>query len=146
MLTNSSFLLIYKPIFRRVPRMGRVWLTHAHIQAFQTPPTVNVTRPKWPSWASPITKACRPRPSQRAVFIQTCVMWAFTRLFSKYITRACGANFHAPFTRPQTKPRALNTASTPPNLLQQVPKIRLCGTLSNMQLGMNDCAMYKRGA
>jgi hypothetical protein len=46
----------------------------------------------------------------------------FTRLPSQYITRACGVNFHAPFTHPQTKPRALNTASTPPKLLQQIPK------------------------
>jgi hypothetical protein len=59
---------------------------------------------------------------KRALFIQTCVMWVFTRLFSKNITRTCGVNSRAVFTHPQTKSRALNTAPTPPNPLQQVPK------------------------
>jgi hypothetical protein len=65
-------------------------------------------------------------------------MWVSTRLFSKYITHACGVNFHAPFTHPQTKPRALNTASAPPNPLQQVKKkVLLSGLVNNMQLGMS---------
>jgi hypothetical protein len=55
-------------------------------------------------------------------------------------------NCHAPFTHLQTKAAALSTASTPPNPIQQVPKTRLCGTLSNMQLGMSAWAMPKRGA
>ena len=38
------------------------------------------------------------------------------------ITRASGVNFRALFTHPQTKPRALNTAPTPPNPLQNPPK------------------------
>jgi hypothetical protein len=38
MFTKSSFLLIYKPNSRRVPRVGRVWLAQAHTQGFETPP------------------------------------------------------------------------------------------------------------
>jgi hypothetical protein len=45
----------------------------------------------------------------------------FTRLLSKSITGACGVNFRALCTHPQTKFRALNTAPTPPTPLQQVP-------------------------
>jgi hypothetical protein len=70
----------------------------------------------------------------------------FARLLSKSITRASSLNFRALFTHQQTKPRALNTAPTPPSPLQKAPKIRSCGTYSNMQLGMSACAMPGRGA
>jgi hypothetical protein len=56
------------------------------------------------------------------MFIQTCVMCVFARLPSKNITRASGVNFRALFPHPQTKPRALNMAPTPPNPLQKAPK------------------------
>jgi hypothetical protein len=46
----------------------------------------------------------------------------FARLLSKNITRASGVNFRALFTNPQTKPRALNTAPTPTNQLQNASK------------------------
>jgi hypothetical protein len=46
----------------------------------------------------------------------------FYSLAFQNITRACGVDSRAPFTHPQTKPRALNTAPAPPNLLQQAPK------------------------
>jgi hypothetical protein len=49
-------------------------------------------------------------------------MCIFARLLSKNIARACGVIFRAPFTHPQTKPRALKTASTPPNPLEKVTK------------------------
>jgi hypothetical protein len=49
-------------------------------------------------------------------------MCVIARLLSKNITRASGVNFRALFTHPQTKPRALNTASTPPNPLQKAPQ------------------------
>jgi hypothetical protein len=62
----------------------------------------------------------------------------FTRLFSKYISRACGATFYALFTNPQTKPRALKTASTPPNPPPtSQKKLKLRGSMSNMQLGVS---------
>jgi hypothetical protein len=64
-------------------------------------------------------------------------MCIFARLLSKNITRASGVNFRALFTNPLKKPRALNTAPTPPNPLKKAPKIRLCGTQINMQLGMS---------
>jgi hypothetical protein len=57
------------------------------------------------------------------MFIQTCVMCVFARLLSKIFTRASGVNFFALFTHPQTKPRALNTASTPPTLLNRAHTI-----------------------
>jgi hypothetical protein len=78
-------------------------------------------RPKRPSWTSPLTKVNPPAYLQRAVFIQTCVMWVFTRLLSKNIARACGVNSLTLFIHLETKPRALNTAPTHPNPLQQVP-------------------------
>jgi hypothetical protein len=56
------------------------------------------------------------------MFIETCAMCVFARLLSKKITRAIGVNFRALFTHPQAKPRALNTASTPPHPLQTAPK------------------------
>jgi hypothetical protein len=49
-------------------------------------------------------------------------MWVFTRMLSKYITRTSGVNFRALLTHPQTKPRVLNTAPTPPTPLNQVPQ------------------------
>jgi hypothetical protein len=73
-------------------------------------------------------------------------MWFFTRLLSKFIIRAYGVNFHAPFTHPQTKPPAFNTALTPPNPLQKVKKIELSGSLGSIQLGMSAYAMPNRGA
>jgi hypothetical protein len=127
MFTNSLFLLNYKPNSRRVPRLGRVWLAQAHTTLF------NVMHPKRLSWTSPLPKANRPR-LVAACNVETSVMWVFTRLLFKYITRACGVNFRALFTHPQTKPRQLNTAPTPPNPLQQVPKIRLCGTMNNFDM------------
>jgi hypothetical protein len=66
-------------------------------------------RPNRPSWTLPLTKANRPR------LFTVCVAYSNLRnvglylLVSKYITRACGVNFHAPFTHPPTIPRALNT-------------------------------------
>jgi hypothetical protein len=94
---------------------------HMHIQAFQTPPSTRCVpngrvgpRPS----PKPITLACL----QRALFIQTCVKCVFARWLSKNSTRACGVNFRALFTHPQTKPRALNTAPTPPNPLQKAPQ------------------------
>jgi hypothetical protein len=82
--------------------------------------TVNAVRPKVPHRPSPnpIANAYL----HRAMFIQTCVMWVYACLLSKCITRACGVNFSALFTRPETKTRASNTAPTPPNPLQHVPK------------------------
>jgi hypothetical protein len=56
------------------------------------------------------------------MFIQTCVMCVFARLLSKNITTACGVNFRALLTHPQTKPRALNTAPTLPNPIQKAPQ------------------------
>jgi hypothetical protein len=41
----------------------------------------------------------------------------FRSLAFQKVTRAIGVNFRALFTHPQTKPRALNTAPTPPNPL-----------------------------
>jgi hypothetical protein len=46
----------------------------------------------------------------------------FCSLAFQKITLANGVNFRALFTHPQTKPRAWNTASTPPNPLQKPPK------------------------
>jgi hypothetical protein len=43
-------------------------------------------------------------------------MCVLARLLSNNITRASGVNFPALFTHPQTKPRALNTAPTPPKI------------------------------
>jgi hypothetical protein len=62
-------------------------------------------------------------------------MCVFARLLSNNITRASGVNFHALFTHPQTKPRALNTAPTPPNPLQKGPQKH--GYVEHMQLGMS---------
>jgi hypothetical protein len=65
-------------------------------------------------------------------------MCVFARLLYKNITRASGVNFRAQFTDPQTKPRALNTSPTPPNPHPKSPqKYFLCGTHSDMQLGMS---------
>jgi hypothetical protein len=115
-----SFLLIFDPNSRRVPRVGRVWLAQAHTQTFQTPPSTSCVpngqvgpRPT----PKPIALACL----RRAMFIQTCAMCVFARLLSKNITRACGVSFRVLFTHPQTKPRTLNTVPTPPNPLQKVP-------------------------
>jgi hypothetical protein len=121
MLTNSSFLLIYKPNSRCVPRVGRVLLAQAHTQAFQTPPSTLCFA----------FGQVGPRPSPKPIalaylhpeiLISTCVMWVSIRLFFRHITRACGVNFHYPSTHPQIKPCALNAASTLPNPLQQVPE------------------------
>jgi hypothetical protein len=96
--------------------------------------TVHVMRPKRPSWTSPLTTASRPRlftacrdsPKLRHV--------VFYSLDFQKNTRAYGVNFRALFTHTQTTPRALNTSPTP---LNKSPKIRLCGTLRNMQLGLS---------
>jgi hypothetical protein len=121
MFTKSSFLLIFEPNSRRVPRVGRVWLAQAHTQAFQTTlstccaPNGQVgPRPS----PKPIALACL----QRAVFTQTCAMCFSARLLSKNIYRASDVNFRALFTHPQTKPRALSTAPAPPNPLQKAPQ------------------------
>jgi hypothetical protein len=37
MFIISSFLLIYKPNYRRGPRVRLVWLAQPHSKAFQTP-------------------------------------------------------------------------------------------------------------
>jgi hypothetical protein len=128
--TNFSFPLICKRDSQRVPRVGRMWLAQAHAQALHRAPSTRCV----PN--GQVGLRLSPKPIalaylQRAQFIQTCVMWVFTCLLSRYITRAFGVNF------PQTKPRALNTARTPPNQLQKSSNIRLCGALSNMQLGMS---------
>jgi hypothetical protein len=70
----------------------------------------------------PSLKPIAPAYLQLAMFIQTSVMWAFTRLPSSDFTRACGVNSLAPFTHPQTKSHTLITAPTPPNPLQQARK------------------------
>jgi hypothetical protein len=70
----------------------------------------------------------------------------FCSLAFQIITRASGVNFRALFTHPQTKHRALNTAPTPPNPSKKPPKMRLCGSQSDIQLGMSAWAMHKRGA
>jgi hypothetical protein len=59
LLTNFSFLMMYMPNSRRVPRVGRVWLAKAHTQAIIPNTTVNVMHPKRPSWTLPL--ANRPR-------------------------------------------------------------------------------------
>jgi hypothetical protein len=80
-------------------------------------------RPKRPSYTSPLTKADRPRRFTPCSAYPNLRHVGFTRLLSKYITRACGGKFHAtPFAHTQTKHRAFNTASTPPSLLQQPPE------------------------
>ena len=109
MLPDSSFLLSAFFISRRV---GRVWLAQARTQAFQTPPSTCLWVPNGqvgphPS-PKPIALACLPR----AMLVQTCVTCAFARFLSENITRANGVIFRAIFAHPQTKPRALNTAST----------------------------------
>jgi hypothetical protein len=71
-------------------------------------------------WTSPLAKGNRPRPLVAHIANQPCVMWSSTRLFSKCLSRACGVNFYAQFTHPQTKPRALTMTSTPRNPLQKV--------------------------
>jgi hypothetical protein len=80
-------------------------------------------------------------------------MCVFARFLSKNITHANGVNFRALYTHPQTKPRALNTAPTPPNLLLKVPQNTVmwnepCASnvMSNVHLGMSASAMPKRGA
>jgi hypothetical protein len=77
--------------------------------------TVNVMRPKWPSWTSPLAKANRTRPfvASTLYLIPASCWFVLDRLSSKYNTRAYCVNFHAPFTFPHTKPRPWNTASTP---------------------------------
>jgi hypothetical protein len=79
-----------------------------------------------------LTKPISLTDLQRARFIQTCVMWASTRLSSKHIVGGCGVNFQAPFTHPQIKPRALNTAPSLQIPSNKSPKTQLCGTLRNM--------------
>jgi hypothetical protein len=132
--TNSLFLMISEPNSRRAPCVGRVWLAQAHTQAFQTPPST-LCVPHGQVGPRPSPKSIALACLQRAVFIQTCVMCVFARLVSKNITRACGMNFRALFTHPQTKPRALNTAPHLQIPSKKSPTIRLCGTWSNMQLG-----------
>jgi hypothetical protein len=117
MFTNSLLLLISKPNSRRTPRVGRVWLAQSHTQAFPTSPSTWCV-PNGQVGPRPSPRPIAPTYLQRAVFIQTCAMWVLTRLLSKNITRASGVNFLALSTHPQTKPRALSTAPTPPSPLQ----------------------------
>jgi hypothetical protein len=82
-------------------------------------------RPKRPSWTSPLTKAHRPRQfAARNIYPNLRHVSIYSLAFQKHypLTRACGVNFRALFTHTQTKSCALNTAPTPPNPLQQVPK------------------------
>jgi hypothetical protein len=108
--TNSSFLLLYKPNSQRVSRVQRVWLAQVHTQAFQTPSA---------TWWVPNGQAgpC-PSPNPMALahlyraYVQPCSIWFFYSLIFQIYPRACSVlNFHAPYTHPQTEPRAFNTAS-----------------------------------
>jgi hypothetical protein len=133
MFTKFSFLQISEPNSRRVSRVGGCgW--HKQI-----PQHSKHHRQRDASLTHKLDLAPPRSQSSSHVYIVQCLFkpasCAF--LFSKNITRACGVNFRALFTLPQTKPRALNTAPTPPNALQKSPKTQSCGTRSNMQLGMS---------
>jgi hypothetical protein len=107
--------------------------------------TVNVRRPKRPSWTSHLTK------DSRTDIFTTCSVYLNMRnvglnSLSKNITRAYGANSSALFTHPQTKPRALNTAPT--TLISSIksPKLRLRGKLINLQPCISTRVIPKREA
>jgi hypothetical protein len=133
LFTNFSFLLIYKPNPRRVPRVAGVVDTSTY-------PSFPYTAERQRHASQTAKLDLAPRQSQSplpiyysvhclpcSMWVFTRLFWVFTRLFSRNITRACGVNSHAPFTHPQTKPRALNTAYTPPKPSNKSKKLELSG-------------------
>jgi hypothetical protein len=99
--------------------------------------TLNVMRHKRPSWTSPLNKTSRPRP-----FI-ACMDWPNLRHVDFYsraskirypcLRRELPCSTHTPVNQTSRIEHGTN-ASKPSN---QSPKIRVPGTLSNMQLGMS---------
>jgi hypothetical protein len=119
MLTNSSFLLTSEPHFRRVPRVWCGW--HKHIpthskhhrqRVASLTAKLDLTPPLSQSPSHAYIVQCLSKPASCAFLLAS---------FPKN-TRANGGNFRALFTHPQTKPRALYTAPTPPNPIQKAPK------------------------
>jgi hypothetical protein len=85
-------------------------VAQTHVRSIPIIPA-NVMHPKRRRWTSTLTIAIRSGPFIKHI---VNIVMLFTRLFSKYTTRATGVNFHAPFTRPRTIPHAYNTLFTPP--------------------------------
>jgi hypothetical protein len=121
MFTKFSLILISETNSRYVPRVERVWLAHAHPkhsehhrqrEASLLTAKLDLAPPLSQSPSHVNIIQCLSEPASCALLL-AC--------FPKNITRACGVNSRALFTHPQTKPRALNTAPTPPNPLQNVP-------------------------
>jgi hypothetical protein len=127
-------------------RVDRVWVAQAYICPRSKHLRQCVTSKKT-KWNPPLANVRRPHPFEESI------LWNMyhpgfndSLVFQIHHPYSSGVNFHASFTHPQIRPRAFNTASTPPNAPNKSKKLGLRGSLNDMDFCMNACAMFACGA